>query len=59
MSLEAMLDASKDIRESENIGRAIANSRRRVRTRKLITIIGEQNGTQSEIEIRNKSPLNS
>lgn len=61
MSLIDMLDSATDPREIQNIGRAIANSRRDtlVKTRNRITIIGAEHGTQSKIEIRHESPLNS
>jgi len=61
MSLLQQLDACKKT-EEDNIGMAIRNSLRRIRTRKLIKLIeskGEQNGTQSRIEIKNENPLNS
>jgi len=51
MSLIAMLDAAKDPREAENIGRLIVSRRRTIRrTQRFITLIeqGEQNGTNTK-----------
>ena len=58
MSLYAQLDAAKDIREAENIGRAIRNWRKR-RQKTLGQALEEgeaQNGTQSVKQGRGIDP---